>query len=66
MTYYQKGFAERYPMLNPRYVEAWLRLTYGTLSNLDWSDMDREVKIVRPIIENDPAECERLAVSMGL
>lgn len=44
MTYYQKGFAERYP----------------------WSDMDREVKIVRPIIENDPAECERLAVSMGL
>jgi hypothetical protein len=52
--------------IDPRHVEAYMRLDHGTLDSLSRSDFVRETKEIVPIIMADVKSAERLAKSYGL
>jgi hypothetical protein len=52
---------------DPRHVEAYMRLQYGTLDHLDRATFNNEVEICVDCIEQDGAiNAESLAESYGL
>ena len=51
---------------DPRHVEAYLRLQYGTLDALSRDMIRREARSIIGAIDADPAMAERLAQSYGL
>ena len=52
---------------DPRHVEAWMRLQYGTLDSLLASEVESEVKIAVACIDHGGLEhSEELAQSYGL
>jgi len=52
--------------IDPRHVEAYMRLDHGTLDSLSRSDFVREAKEIVPVIMADVKSAERLAKSYGL
>jgi hypothetical protein len=68
MTYrtYQQRI-EALTSYDPRHVEAWMRLKYGTLDHLTGAQFESEVCIANACIaEAGETESEALAVSYGL
>ena len=58
MSYYQKFIATTAAKLgrvdiDPRHVEGYMRLQYGTLDHLDAATFDREVKIGIECVDAD-------------
>lgn len=66
MTFYQKILKEIFPDQNPRYLEAFLRLRFGTLNALSREDMRYEGEIAAHCIKEDEKAAEELAQSFGL
>lgn len=55
------------PDLNPRHVEAFLRVNNPTLDHLNLDDFRAEIKVARTAIaEVGDAAAEQLALSMGV
>ncbi len=54
------------PLHDPRHVEAFMRLEYGTLDALGPEHFRREVNMACLCIDADEAAAERLAQSYGL
>lgn len=52
--------------VDPRHVEAYMRLEHGTLDALSREQWAAEVAIAVALINEDPAGAERLAESYGL
>jgi hypothetical protein len=52
--------------LNPRHVEAYLRLKFGTLDALSDADLERELDEIIPTVRADRNAAEALAQSLGL
>ena len=44
---YQQLIRELDPTVNPRWVEGFIRVQYGTLSHLDLSDFKREIRLFK-------------------
>jgi len=67
-THYQREIAKIVPAdIDPRHVEAFMRLEYATLDHLSRSTFNREVRIgVACIREGGVAAAERNAQSFGL
>jgi hypothetical protein len=66
-TFYQRLIAVRTRDLDPRHVEAWMRLEHPTLDGFSRVDFEREVDIAVIAIANAGAdESEALAASFGL
>lgn len=66
MTFYQKILKEIFPGQNPRHLEAYLRLRFGTLDSLSREDMREEGEIAIACIQEDAKAAEDLAKSFGL
>ena len=67
LTFYQRRIAERTADVDPRHVEAWMRLEHPTLDGLSAAEFEREVDTaVLAISTAGPAESEALAASFGL
>lgn len=66
MTHYAETFKKLQPNHDPRHIEAWVRLEYGTLSHLPLSTLRREAKIAAACTDAGVAEAEALAQSFGL
>lgn len=67
MSIYQTIIHEIDPSVNPRHVEAWMRLQYGTLSHLSHEEVKVEIKIIKSVIAaSDEGSSEALAQSYGL
>lgn len=47
-------------------VEGYLRLDYGSLSNLSREQIRRDAREILPLVRAEPAASRRLAVSFGL
>jgi len=52
--------------IDPRHVEAYMRLSYGTLDALSKQTFAHEVKEAVIDIRCDPVQAEKLAQSFGL
>ena len=53
--------------IDPRWIEAYLRLDHGTLDSLSVDDFKTEIpEIIKIIIEEGKQEAEKLALSYGL
>jgi hypothetical protein len=66
-TFYQRRIAERTQNVDPRHVEAWMRLEHPTLDGLSAPEFEREVDLaVAAIAIAGPTESEALAASFGL
>ena len=70
-SFYQRSIAEILARtgnigIDPRHVEAYMRLTYGTLDALSKATFARETREAVIDINADPRLAERLAVSYGL
>lgn len=63
---YQDLIREIDPTCNPRHVEAWMRLQYGTLDHLPRETFADEIKMAKACEIEEPGSGERLAQSMGL
>lgn len=64
---YADVFKELQPEHDPRHIEAYVRLEYGTLGNLAPSTMRREAQIAADcILVGGAANAESLAQSFGL
>jgi hypothetical protein len=59
-------YHEAAPDLDPRHLEAYMRLQYGTLDNIHRDRFLRELQECAAAVRLDPAEAEDLARSMGL
>lgn len=57
---------EQFAMLDPRHIEAYLRLRHGTLDHLTRSEFKRQVKALAKIVNQDLTAAEDLAKSYGL
>jgi len=67
MTFYQRLIKELLPQVqDPRHVEAYLRLRYGTLDHLSREEFTEEGLISLEVIKADPKGAEKLAQSYGL
>ena len=44
---YQQLIRDLDPTVNPRWVEGFMRLQYGTLNHLDKSDFKREIRLFK-------------------
>jgi hypothetical protein len=61
---YQQRIAELYPDVEPRHVEAWMRLEFSTLDHLQFT-----VDLLAPYVamaRDFPRDSENLARSYGL
>jgi len=66
-TFYQRRIAERTTAVDPRHVEAWMRLEHPTLDDLSRAEFEREVdNAVVAIATAGPDDSEALAASFGL
>ena len=65
---YQRIISELAPAsYDPRHIEAFMRVQYGTLDHLSRDAFKDEIKICTAAIDQcGPAEAEELALSMGL
>lgn len=63
---YQATIFQVVPDLDPRHVEAYMRLQYGTLDHLDRATFDREARTCAEAVRLAPSEAEELAKSYGL
>lgn len=54
------------PDCDPRHVEAFMRLEYGTLDHLDRAKFAREARTAALCTREDPETAEMLARSYGL
>lgn len=52
--------------VDPRHIEAWMRLEHGTPDHLSRASFRSEVTELCELIREAPAESESLAVSYGL
>ena len=67
LTFYQRLITEQTSDVDPRHVEAWMRLEHPTLDRLSRAEFEREVDIaVVAIATAGPDESEALAASLGL
>jgi hypothetical protein len=69
--YYQRVIREILAQLgrigvDPRHVEAWMRLEHSTLDGLSRGQFRAEVLAALDCIDADPHASERLALSYGL
>ena len=66
-TFYQRRIAERTHDVDPRHVEAWMRLEHPTLDGLSAAELEREVDEAATLVRAaGPIESEALAASFGL
>lgn len=66
-TFYQRLIARRTNDVDPRHVEAWMRLEHPTLDGLSRAAFEREIDIaMAAIAAAGPIESEALAASFGL
>jgi hypothetical protein len=66
-TFYQRYIAERTKDVDPRHIEAWMRLEHGTLDGLSEQQFaDAMSAALAAAIEAGPTESEALAASFGL
>ncbi|HET7675654.1 MAG TPA: hypothetical protein VFL54_09055 [Gammaproteobacteria bacterium] len=67
MSIYANIFKDCQPNHDPRHIEAFVRLQYGTLNHLDRETLKREADIAAACIEEGGTEnAEALAQSYGL
>ena len=67
MKGYQKIINEIDPTVNPRWVEGFMRLQYGTLSNLDLVVFEEEIELFKACQAEAPDhDWEGNAKSFGL
>lgn len=66
-TVYQRRIAERAHEVDPRHVEAWMRLEHPTLDGLSAAEFEREIDLaVAAIATAGAADSEALAAWFGL
>jgi hypothetical protein len=66
-TFYQRFIAERTRDVDPRHVEAWMRIEHPTLDGLSRQEfIDAMYAALAAVIDAGPEESERLAASFGL
>jgi hypothetical protein len=69
-TYFQRSITEKGLVptgIDPRHLEAYIRLQYSTLGHLSWPEIKREVKVGLACIKvGGVAAAERCAQSFGL
>lgn len=64
---YQKSIQRLDPNVNPRLVEGFMRLQYGTLDHLTTNDFKREIELFKIALLRDGEEVwERNAESYGI
>ncbi|MGA1739012.1 MAG: hypothetical protein ACO4AM_07010, partial [Candidatus Nanopelagicaceae bacterium] len=67
MNLYQQIINRIDPTLNPRWVEGFIRLQYGTLDHLSTTDFEREIDLFRgEFQQEDEQTWEDNARSYGL
>lgn len=66
MTAYAKIIHEIDPDVDPRHVEASMRLQYGTLSHLPRETFVEEIAVLKACERADPGYGERVAQSLGM
>ena len=66
MSYYQTRIKEIVPDHDPRHIEGWMRLRFGTLDGLYPDEFKAETLIAAECTTADPEESEQLAQSYGL
>jgi hypothetical protein len=66
MSGYAELIQRTEPTLDPRHVEAYMRLQYGTLDHLDRATFEREVRVAADCVRFDAQGAEDLARSYGL
>ena len=66
-TFYQRRIAERTGSVDPRHVEAWMRLEHPTLDALSRHSLEAEIDVAMALtVEAGALESEALAASFGL
>jgi hypothetical protein len=66
-TFYQRRIAERTRDVDPRHVEAWMRLEHPTLDGLSAAELERAIQEALECVRAAGAtESEALAASFGL
>ena len=66
-TYYQRFIAERTKDVDPRHVEAWMRVEHPTLDGLSRREFIAEMHVALGCaIDAGPEASEALAASFGL
>ena len=66
-TLYQRRIAERASDVDPRHVEAWMRLEHSTLDGLSAAEFARESEEAAALVRAaGTTESEVLAASFGL
>ena len=66
-TFYQRFIAERIKDVDPRHVEAWMRVEHATLDGLSRAEFINDMyAALAATLEAGPEESERLAASFGL
>jgi hypothetical protein len=66
-TFYQRFIAEHVKDVDPRLVEAWMRIEHPTLDGLSRQEfIDEMYAALTAALEAGPEESEALAASFGL
>jgi hypothetical protein len=66
-SFYQRYISERTKDIDPRHVEAWMRVEHPTLDGLSRQEfIDAMYAALAAAIEAGPDDCEALAASFGL
>ena len=66
-TCYQRRITERTHDVDPRHVEAWMRLEHPTLDGLSAAELEHEIDLAAAlVVAAGPTESEALAASFGL
>jgi hypothetical protein len=66
-TFYQRFIAERTRDVDPRHVEAWMRIEHPTLDGLSRQGfIDTRYAALAAALDAGPEESEALAASFGL
>jgi hypothetical protein len=66
-TFYQRFIAERVHDVDPRHIEAWIRLKHSTLDGLSEAEFVTEIyEALGAVLDAGPDRSEALAVSFGL
>ena len=66
-TFYQRYIAERTKDIDPRHVEAWMRLEHPTLDGLSRQEFTEAMyAALATALDAGPEESEALAASFGL
>jgi hypothetical protein len=66
-TFYQRFIAEQIRDVDPRHVEAWMRIEHPTLDGLSRAEFSNAMyAALAAALDAGPEESERLAASFGL